>query len=52
MPYGNYVYHLSTILSTLANPVACFVAYFKPIKNAKYIYLAVMIALVSNHAFS
>ncbi|XP_058245009.1 solute carrier family 52, riboflavin transporter, member 3-A isoform X1 [Hemibagrus wyckioides] len=30
MPYGNMVYHLSASLSSLANPLACFIAMFAP----------------------
>ncbi|KAI5610298.1 solute carrier family 52, riboflavin transporter, member 3-A, partial [Silurus asotus] len=30
MPYGNMVYHLSASLSSLANPMACFIAMFAP----------------------
>lgn len=30
MPYGNKIYHLSTSLSALANPLACIIAMFAP----------------------
>ncbi|GAA6103785.1 solute carrier family 52, riboflavin transporter, member 3-A isoform X1 [Tachysurus ichikawai] len=30
MPYGNMVYHLSASLSSLANPLACFISMFAP----------------------
>lgn len=34
MPYGNMVYHLSASLSSLANPLACFIAMFAPKRYA------------------
>lgn len=34
MPYGNMVYHLSASLSSLANPLACFIAMFTPKRYA------------------
>ena len=46
MPYGSNAYHVSTILLTLANPIACFIAYFRPIKKSKYIYLTIGLSLV------
>ena len=33
LPYGNLAYHLAVTLSAMANPVACFIAYFFPIGN-------------------
>ena len=33
LPYGNLAYHLAVTLSAMANPVACFIAYFFPIAN-------------------
>nr|XP_033779368.1 solute carrier family 52, riboflavin transporter, member 3-A-like [Geotrypetes seraphini]XP_033779369.1 solute carrier family 52, riboflavin transporter, member 3-A-like [Geotrypetes seraphini] len=30
MPYGNMAYHLSATLSSMANPLACFIAMFVP----------------------
>lgn len=32
MPYGNKTYHLATTMAAVANPLACFIAMFKPIK--------------------
>ncbi|XP_052003659.1 solute carrier family 52, riboflavin transporter, member 3-B-like [Xyrauchen texanus] len=32
-PYGNQAYHLAATLSTAANPVACFIAMFVPIRS-------------------
>lgn len=34
MPYGNMIYHLSASLSSLANPLACFIAMFAPKRYA------------------
>ncbi|CAN0327921.1 unnamed protein product [Lampetra planeri] len=33
LPYGNTAYHLSATLAALANPIACFVAVFKPSRS-------------------
>uniref|UniRef100_S4RQ20 Riboflavin transporter n=1 Tax=Petromyzon marinus TaxID=7757 RepID=S4RQ20_PETMA len=33
LPYGNTAYHLSATLAALANPIACFVAIFKPSRS-------------------
>lgn len=38
MPYGNMIYHLSASLSALANPLACFIAMFAPIRYAMISY--------------
>ena len=46
MPYGSDAYHASTILLTLANPIACLIAYFRPIKQPKWIYLTIFLAMV------
>lgn len=32
LPYGNQAYHLAATLSAVANPVACFIAMFVPIR--------------------
>lgn len=32
LPYGNQAYHLSTAMAAVANPVACFIAMFFPIR--------------------
>lgn len=34
MPYGSMIYHLSASLSSLANPLACFIAMFAPNRYA------------------
>jgi len=33
LPYGNNVYHLSATMAAVANPLACFVAMFFPIRS-------------------
>lgn len=32
LPYGNQAYHLATVMAAVANPVACFIAMFFPIR--------------------
>lgn len=32
LPYGNKAYHLAATMAAVANPVACFIAMFKPIR--------------------
>lgn len=33
LPYGNKAYHLAATMASVANPVACFIAMFKPIRS-------------------
>ncbi|XP_076826619.1 solute carrier family 52, riboflavin transporter, member 3-B [Brachyhypopomus gauderio] len=33
LPYGNQAYHLATIMAAVANPVACFIAMFVPVRS-------------------
>nr|XP_056710569.1 riboflavin transporter 2-like [Euleptes europaea] len=33
LPYGNFAYHLSATLAALANPLACFLGMFLPIRS-------------------
>ncbi|XP_017336607.1 solute carrier family 52, riboflavin transporter, member 3-B isoform X2 [Ictalurus punctatus] len=33
LPYGNQAYHLATAMAAVANPVACFIAMFFPIRS-------------------
>ncbi|KAM7420287.1 hypothetical protein PAMA_014817 [Pampus argenteus] len=33
LPYGNQAYHLATTMAAVANPVACFIAMFIPIRS-------------------
>ncbi|KAL4238725.1 hypothetical protein ACF0H5_003432 [Mactra antiquata] len=37
IPYGSEAYHLSVTLSNIANPLACFVAFFLPVISTKVI---------------
>ena len=34
LPYGNEVYHLAVTLANIANPVACFIAFFIPVSSS------------------
>lgn len=34
LPYGSEAYHLAVTLSNIANPVACFIAFFLPVGSA------------------
>lgn len=44
LPYGNVAYHLTVSLSSIANPVACFLAVFLPHTSIRYILTLVGIA--------
>lgn len=35
LPYGNVAYHLTVTLSSIANPLACFLAVFYPVKSVR-----------------
>ncbi|CAK9304965.1 unnamed protein product [Gordionus sp. m RMFG-2023] len=50
LPYGNMAFHLSVSLSSLSNPLACFMAFFRPLAlGAKhYYFLAGICALLSS----
>ncbi|XP_069700255.1 solute carrier family 52, riboflavin transporter, member 3-A isoform X2 [Periplaneta americana] len=37
LPYGNVAYHLSVALGSMANPMACFLAFFYPYSSVKTI---------------
>jgi riboflavin transporter 2 len=37
LPYGNVAYHLSVTLGSMANPMACFLAFFYPYSSGKMI---------------
>lgn len=39
LPYGNIAYHLTVTLSSIANPLACFLAVFFPVKSVRCITL-------------
>lgn len=36
-PYGNLTYHWAIVMTSMANPVGCFVAFFLPHKNVRMI---------------
>jgi riboflavin transporter 2 len=37
LPYGNVAYHLSVTLGSMANPIACFLAFFYPYSSVRTI---------------
>lgn len=37
LPYGNVAYHLSVTLGSMANPMACFIAFFYPYSSVRTI---------------
>ncbi|XP_067123793.1 solute carrier family 52, riboflavin transporter, member 3-B-like isoform X1 [Centruroides vittatus] len=43
LPYGNVAYHLSVTLSSISNPLACFVAMFFPTKSLSLLSLQMVI---------
>lgn len=47
LPYGYIAYHFATNLSNIANPVACFVAYYTNRTSKTVIYMLCSICLVS-----
>lgn len=47
LPYGYMAYHLATNLSNMANPIACFVAYFTNRTSKSVIYVLFSICIVS-----
>ncbi|XP_034031268.1 solute carrier family 52, riboflavin transporter, member 3-B [Thalassophryne amazonica] len=36
LPYGNQAYHLAATMAAVANPVACFIAMFIPIRSLRF----------------
>lgn len=46
LPYGNVAYHLSVALGSMANPMACFLAFFYPYSSVKTITTLVSISIV------
>ncbi|XP_055523970.1 solute carrier family 52, riboflavin transporter, member 3-B [Wyeomyia smithii] len=46
LPYGNVAYHLTVTLSTMANPVACFMALFLPHTSIRAIISISLLAAV------
>ncbi|KAK7863749.1 hypothetical protein R5R35_011152 [Gryllus longicercus] len=50
LPYGNVAYHLSVTLASMANPLACFVAFFIPQASVKSItFLTVLSSAVAGY---
>lgn len=47
LPYGYMAYHFATNLSNIANPVACFVAYYTNRTSKTVIYMLCSVCLVS-----
>ncbi|KAK3085748.1 hypothetical protein FSP39_008119 [Pinctada imbricata] len=45
LPYGNEVYHLAVTLANIANPVACFIAFFVPVTSSLVISLLTVLGL-------
>ncbi|XP_054477912.1 riboflavin transporter 2-like [Anoplopoma fimbria] len=43
LPYGNKAYHLATTMAAVANPVACFIAMFVPIRSLLLMGFLVMV---------
>jgi len=46
LPYGNVAYHLSVTLGSMANPMACFLAFFYPYSSAKVISVLTSLSVV------
>lgn len=53
LPYGNIAYHLTVTLSSIANPVACFIAVFLPHNSIRRItILSILLALIGIYALT
>lgn len=53
LPYGNLAYHLTVALSSIANPLACFLAVFLPHKSIKHItILGLLTAVITAYALA
>lgn len=46
LPYGNVAYHLTVTLSAIANPAACFFAFFLPHKSVRLVSALTVLATV------
>lgn len=46
LPYGNIAYHLAVTLSAIANPTACFLAFFLPHKSIRMISYLTAISMI------
>lgn len=52
LPYGNVAYHLAVTLSAIANPTACFLAFFVPHKSIRLIFSLTIISMIfAGYAF-
>lgn len=45
LPYGNMAYHLTVTLSSIANPLACFLAVFLPHKSIRHISVLMLLTM-------
>lgn len=53
LPYGNFAYHLTATMSSIANPLACFMAVFLPHKSIRQINLLTLAtALISAYGLA
>ena len=53
LPYGNVAYHLTVTLSSIANPVACFMAVFLPHTSIRTItYLSILSGVFCSYALA
>ncbi|XP_056142257.1 solute carrier family 52, riboflavin transporter, member 3-B [Lampris incognitus] len=43
LPYGNQAYHLAAAMAAVANPVACFIAMFMPVRSLLFMGLLTLI---------
>ncbi|KAM9797961.1 solute carrier family 52, riboflavin transporter, member 3-B [Neosynchiropus ocellatus] len=43
MPYGNQAYHLAATMASVANPVACFIAMFMPVRSLLFMLLLTLV---------
>ncbi|XP_066930977.1 solute carrier family 52, riboflavin transporter, member 3-A-like isoform X2 [Clytia hemisphaerica] len=47
LPYGNNIYHLTLVISAIANPVCCFLYFFISLKSTIGISIGVLVYIVS-----
>lgn len=53
LPYGNLAYHLTVTLSSIANPLSCFLAVFLPHKSIRHIVaLCVLMTVLTAYALA
>lgn len=43
LPYGNQAYHLAATMAAVANPIACFIAMFMPIRSLMFLGVLTMV---------